>query len=519
MIFHTLARRATPLLMLLAVISMGGFIEAQDANLLANPGFETFRTGNTQTVAADWQPWTAPRSDNASSGEIVPPDYFPASEANPLGVIPRIRSGDDAQVYGSYYTTHDAGVYQQVRGLGDGTEIRFSIYGYVLSTTFNDQTESEAPGGVAFRVGIDPTGGTDPLADSVEYSDAAIFYDAFRQYSLIAEAEGDTVTVFVRTTVTDPVQYTYIYLDDAVLEVTPDGEPPEEPTDAPTLTPTDEPTEEPTATPTEEPTDAPTITPTDTPDGEPDDPTPTREILTTPTPTEEGQVPTATPVAPTDEPDDDETETPPDDDEFPGQLTHIVSAGDTVYDLAILYGSTVNAIIEANGLNQSALIRRGQRLIIPVRVAVATDTPSPTPLVSATPTAVTGIVTPPPPPAESTYVVRPGDSLVTIARRFNTTVTTLVRLNGITNPNLIFVGQTLQIPTGDTSPAVTPTPTSNVILPTEVPPQPITYVVRPGDTLYGLALRFGVRLSLLADTNNIVNYSRIFVGQRLTIPQ
>ena len=52
------------------------------------------------------------------------------------------------------------------------------------------------------------------------------------------------------------------------------------------------------------------------------------------------------------------------------------------------------------------------------------------------------------------YVVRPGDTLTRIARQFSTNVNAIVQANpAITNPNLIYVGQTLEIPTGDATPA------------------------------------------------------------------
>jgi LysM repeat protein len=107
-----------------------------------------------------------------------------------------------------------------------------------------------------------------------------------------------------------------------------------------------------------------------------------------------------------------------------------------------------------------------------------------------------------------------------IARRFNTTLTTLVQLNGISNPNRILVGQRLQLPVS-AQPTPTPTPVSTtVVQPTPTPvPQPATYTVQPGDNLFRISLRFDVSLVALANANNITNYNRIFVGQVLTIPR
>lgn len=116
-----------------------------------------------------------------------------------------------------------------------------------------------------------------------------------------------------------------------------------------------------------------------------------------------------------------------------------------------------------------------------------------------------------PPPQACSYVVRPGDTLGKITAMFNTTVQQLVALNGIRNPNIIYVGQTLLVPNCG-GPIVVPPPIT--------PPigQPQFYTVRPGDTLSGIARSFGVTTSALAICNGITNWNLIFVGQILKIP-
>lgn len=482
-------------------------VQAQGENLLTNPGFEDgFRAvpgeNTPRDVASGWQPWNVARNDDDAGFQNAQPRYMTSSNAPSQGAIPRIRSGSDAQMYFSFYETHDAGIYQQVSGITPGTELRFSIYGYVHSNNLDSLDISEDPGGVALSVGIDPNGGTDPFSSNIEYSELAIFYDTFRQYSVIATAESATVTVFVRTTVSEPVQFTFVYLDDAVLEATPDQET-EEPTETEEVK---EPSSTPTATATTE-----VAATTD-----PGNPTPTREE------TNGGVLPTATPIGATAVPtsnggggDEDSSVLEP----FPGRIVHTVRSGDTVGALAVRYGSSIAAIIEANGLDDSALIFTGQGLVIPVRLVPITETPSPTSeilTVTAT-TPPTGGVT----PGSDQYVVQPGDTLLNIARRFNTTLTTLVQLNGISNPNRILVGQTLTLP--GAAPTITPTPVSVTQVPgptaTTAPQQPSTYVVQPGDNLFRISLRFNVSLVSLANANNITNYNRIFVGQVLTIPQ
>lgn len=477
--------RLTVVILILLSISIGLGQAQDEENLLDNPGFE----GSFSNVAGSWQSWIA--DDTNAPDFQEDPLFFAATNAGDNGLITQIRSGSNAQAIFSFFATHDAGVYQQVSGITPGTELRFSIYGHVFSNNLTDLDISEDDGGVAVRVGIDPTGGTDPFSSNIVYSEPFITYDSYIQYNIIALAESETVTVFVRSTITEPVQNTVVFLDDAVLNVTPDSP---------------QPTEE---VETEEPTDEPVDS----------EPTPTREVSdeteepTAEPTTEEPDTPTSVPTA-TSVPDTDDEDDTPITDEFPEQVIHIVSRGDTVGALATRYGSSVEAIIEVNGLNASALIFVEQTLIIPVRVAQPTAVPSPTTdVVEVTPTeeVITG---------GSSYVVQRGDNLSSIARRFNTTVGALVQLNGIANPNRIVAGQTLNLPSGS-GPVVTPTATQPPTAPTVAPPPPTntTYVVRPGDNLYRIALRNNVSLIALAEANNITNFNLIFVGQVLTIPR
>lgn len=100
----------------------------------------------------------------------------------------------------------------------------------------------------------------------------------------------------------------------------------------------------------------------------------------------------------------------------------------------------------------------------------------------------------------STYTVKAGDTLYQIALRYKVTLAQLVSLNRITNPNLINIGQVLQIP------GEKPVPSSH------------SYTVKAGDTLYKIAQEFAVTVSNLAAANNISNINLIRIGQVLTIP-
>src|SRR5688572_20198078 len=112
---------------------------------------------------------------------------------------------------------------------------------------------------------------------------------------------------------------------------------------------------------------------------------------------------------------------------------------------------------------------------------------------------------------QTTYVVQPGDNLFRLSLRFNTSMSAIAQANGITNLNLIFVGQTLIIP-GGTGPGPTQVP------PTTQPGGTGTYTVVPGDTLSSIAARFGTTYQAIAQLNGIANPNLIFAGQVLRIP-
>ncbi|MCA9960313.1 MAG: LysM peptidoglycan-binding domain-containing protein, partial [Anaerolineales bacterium] len=109
------------------------------------------------------------------------------------------------------------------------------------------------------------------------------------------------------------------------------------------------------------------------------------------------------------------------------------------------------------------------------------------------------------------YTVQAGDTLSALAQRFGTTVEAIVAANNITNPNLINVGQVLEIP-GDG--ATEPPPTGDP----SPPSTPGTYTVQSGDTLFRIATRFGTTVEAIVAANNIANANLINVGQVLIIP-
>jgi len=166
-----------------------------------------------------------------------------------------------------------------------------------------------------------------------------------------------------------------------------------------------------------------------------------------------------------------------------GSTVHIVQWGENLSLIAARYGVTTSAIAQANGIANPNFIYAGQSLTIPGASSSPTTTPS---------------------GASGTYVVRAGDTLSGIAYGLGTTVNTLVSLNGLINPNLIYVGQTLKVPGQQQQPSQ--------------PSTSCVYVVLGGDNLTRIALKYGTSVWAIAIANNIANPSFIWPGQRLAIP-
>ena len=112
--------------------------------------------------------------------------------------------------------------------------------------------------------------------------------------------------------------------------------------------------------------------------------------------------------------------------------------------------------------------------------------------------------------ASPTYIVQRGDTLSLIARRYSTTVRAIAELNGIVNPNLIYVSQRLLIPSaGHSSPSLRQ---AQDTAPSQI------HIVQPGETLTRIASRYGTTVSAIVAANGIADPSLILVGQRLAIP-
>ncbi|UQB01743.1 phage tail tip lysozyme [Pediococcus pentosaceus] len=119
---------------------------------------------------------------------------------------------------------------------------------------------------------------------------------------------------------------------------------------------------------------------------------------------------------------------------------------------------------------------------------------------NTTPTPVTP-TEPTKPIAQNTYTVQSGDTLSGIALKYGVTVAQLSSWNNISNPNKIYVGQTLVLKAGTNSEQT----------------QQKSYTVQSGDTLSGIATKYGVSVSQLTSWNNISDPNKIYIGQKLIL--
>ena len=150
---------------------------------------------------------------------------------------------------------------------------------------------------------------------------------------------------------------------------------------------------------------------------------------------------------------------------------YTVKKGDTLYSIASSNNLTVQELKDLNNLTSNNL-SIGQSLLIKKMPKENTNV--------------------------TTYTVKSGDTLYSIAKKYNTTVNAITTLNNLTS-NTLSIGQTLKIPTS----------TQNV---TEQ-----TYTVKSGDTLYSIARKYNTTVSDLINRNNLKT-SNLSIGQKLIIP-
>ncbi len=153
------------------------------------------------------------------------------------------------------------------------------------------------------------------------------------------------------------------------------------------------------------------------------------------------------------------------------QEIYTVKKGDSLWKIANKYNTTVEKLKSANNLKTNTL-SVGQKLVIP-SISVS-------------------------PEVSDTYIVQKGDSLWSIANKFNMTVSELKNLNNLTN-NLLSIGQVLKIKDSSNNGKT-------------------TYTVQKGDSLWVIANKYGITTEELKNYNKLTS-NLLSIGQVLKIPQ
>lgn len=162
----------------------------------------------------------------------------------------------------------------------------------------------------------------------------------------------------------------------------------------------------------------------------------------------------------------------------PGGTLYTIRPGDSFFSLAQRFNTTVEAIMAANPGVDPRNLQIGQTICIPVA-------PGPGPC-----------------PGGFPYRIQASDTFFSIARRFGITVEALMAANPGVDPNRLQIGQQICIPA-----------------PAPAPPCPgDTYTIRPGDTFFSIARRFGTTVDALIAANPGVDPDRLQVGQVICLP-
>ena len=195
--------------------------QGQTENLLLNgdfeEGFSDWNGDPLLQVATGWIPfWVTEGLDipNNSSGKR--PEFM-ASDS-PQSSFGRAYTGQQAQLWHTKFSTAFAGIYQRVPVSTNAT-LRLSAWTYAWSSEGNDVLVSQEGAWARQRVGIDPTGGTDPNSPSVAWSMPTQYLDTWGQVSVETQAQADHVTIFLSAYPNFHLPQNDIYFDAAQLQL------------------------------------------------------------------------------------------------------------------------------------------------------------------------------------------------------------------------------------------------------------------------------------------------------------
>jgi LysM repeat protein len=186
--------------------------------------------------------------------------------------------------------------------------------------------------------------------------------------------------------------------------------------------------------------------------------------------------------------------------------TYKVEGGDTVSSIAGRFGLSTASVLALNGLGWKSVIYPGQT----IKLTNGT-TAAPVTAPAAAP-AATG--------SAARYTITTGDTVSSIATRFGVSIQDILSANGLSWTSVIYAGRTLTIP-GTSAPAIQPVAVVTPVAAAPVKVAPAaggqTYTIASGDTISGIAAKFGVSVQSVLSANGLNLSSIIFSGRTLQI--
>ena len=174
-----------------------------------------------------------------------------------------------------------------------------------------------------------------------------------------------------------------------------------------------------------------------------------------------------------------------------GSGNYTVKPGETLSEIAERYGTSVQRLMQLNGLRSAQDLWAGSRIQVPGAGSARTSTGARTTTVNAN------------------YTVKQGETLSELAERYGTSVQRLMELNNLRSAQDLWAGSRIQVPVTRTAAAPKPKPAVNK--------NATQHKVQSGETLSVIAQRYGVSMQNLIAINNISNPNQVEVGQTLKL--
>lgn len=197
--------------------------------------------------------------------------------------------------------------------------------------------------------------------------------------------------------------------------------------------------------------------------------------------------------------------------------SYVIRRGDTLSHIAQRFGTSIRAIRDANNMVSRTVLYPGKKILVPTgrtitsteSKALSTHNPPSGAAAEAAITLSTG---------EQKYVVQEGDSLYTIAQKFNVQMERIKDRNNLGRKSLINIDTVLVIPAREGSTGGEYPPGSSVERAMSTVANQMVHIVRQGETLFEIAQKYNTTIAVLTQANNLSRRTELAIGHKLVIP-